>query len=90
MKKIFLAAAITITSLVGLSAPSLAASTTVVVKRVDHHRPMARPMHRTNDCYVEQLSTATMVGSLCIKLEFADNSCVAPALKTPGPLVARI
>jgi len=53
MKKIFLAAAITITSLVGLSAPSLAASTTVVVKRVDHHRPMARPMHRTNDCYVE-------------------------------------
>ena len=55
MKKILLAAAITITSLAGLSAPSLAASTTVVVKRVervDHHRPMARPMYRHHDCYV--------------------------------------
>lgn len=53
MKKLFLAAAIAFTSLAGMTAPSFAASTTVVVKRVDHHRPMARSMHRHRDCYVK-------------------------------------
>jgi hypothetical protein len=53
MKKIFLVAAIALTSLAGWSAPSLAANTTVVMKRVDHHRPMARSMHRHRDCYVK-------------------------------------
>jgi hypothetical protein len=53
MKNIILASAIAFSSLVAVSAPSFAASTTVVVKRVENDRPVTRSTYRHGDCYVK-------------------------------------
>ena len=53
MKNIMLASAIALSSLLAVSAPSLAANTTVIVQRVDHHRPVARSAYRHRDCFVK-------------------------------------